>query len=376
LIGAGLLIKSFRRLLDVDPGFNPDNVATMQLAAPASGAETATFYDQLLERVKALPQTDSASLTTALPLTGATYGGPFSIEGKPLDMSGPPPHVYFRTTGPGYFHVMGIPIMKGRDFNGDDTDRSEPVVIVNEALARGFFSEGDAIGKRIKLGAPQNPRPWMTIAGVVKDVRSDGLDTAVTPEMYVPYSQTTGPNSTGGAMTLVVRTNIDSAGSIPAIRREVQAFAKDQPIYNITTMKQLLRQSVAQRRFRMLMLIVFAAVALLLAASGVFGVMGYTVAQRTREIGIRMSLGAQRRDILKMVGQDGLILTSIGVALGLSAALVLTRAISSLLFGVGPLDPPTFTLVSALMAFVSLLACYIPARRATRVDPLVALRYE
>ncbi len=375
LIGAGLMIKSFRRLLDVNPGFDPENVLTMQMALPpakyAAPQEKARFYDQLLARVKALPGIEAASVTTALPLTGETFGGPFSIEGRPLDMTGKPPHAHIRTVTPGYFHVMSIPLITGRDFNDADTNDSVAVVIVNETFARGFFASGDAIGKRIKIGAPTSPRPWMQIAGIIKDVKSDGLDAEAIPEMYLPYAQNIGP-----AMTLVARTVNDPAGSLAAIRRAVQETDKEQPVYNIRTMKQLLAESIAQRRFNMIMLGVFALIALLLAASGIFGLIAYSVAQRTHEIGIRMALGAQSGDVLKLIVREAMVLAVAGVGVGLTGAFVMTRTLTSLLYDVSTTDPATFAGVAGVLTLVALLASYIPARRATRIDPNVALRHE
>lgn len=374
LIGAGLMLKSFRVLLAVEPGFSTDRVLTAQvLLTPARYAEALVrlnFYDQLLARVRAQPGVESASLTTGLPLSGVTYGAPFSIEGKPFDPSGKPPHAYIRTVAPGYFQTLGITLQQGRDFNAQDTAASTPVVIINQTFARDFFN-GDPAGKRFKIGAPGSPRPWMQVAGIVRDVKADGLDAETVPEMYLPFAQ-----NPSAAMTLVARTTGDPSVSVAAVRREVLSIDKDQPVYNIRTMRQLLGASIAQRRFNMLLLGAFAVIALLLAASGLFGVMAYTVAQRTHEIGIRLALGAQTRDVLGLVVGNGMALAAIGVAVGLAGAFGLTRLMSSLLFGVTPTDATTFVVVSIVLLAVALLACYIPARRATRVDPLVALRYE
>lgn len=375
LIGAGLLIKSFWRLLDVDPGFDRENVLTMRMQLPPSKytgpTERLNFYAQLLERVKAVPGVEAASLTTALPLSGETFGGPFSIEGRPLDMTGKPPHTTVRSIAPDYFKVMGMTLTRGREFGSQDTDASVPVVIINETFARGFFAQTDAIGQRIKLGAPGSPRPWMLIAGIVRDVKSGGLDRESTPEMYLPYSQ-----NVSSAMTLVVRTLSNPSNSVAAVREQVQAIDKEQPVYNIRTLTQLFSEAIAQRRLHMILLGAFALIALLLATSGIFGLMTYTVTQRTQEIGIRMALGAQPGDILKLVFGHGMSLTIIGLGVGLAAALILTRLMKSLLFNVSATDPFTFSGVALLLALTALLACYIPARRAMKVDPLVALRYE
>ena len=374
LIGAGLMLKSFRALLAVEPGFSADRVLTAQvLLAPARYAEAPArlnFYDQLLARVRSQPGVESASMTTGLPLTGVTYGAPFSIEGKPFDPSGKPPHAYIRTVAPGYFQTLGITLEQGRDFNAQDTATSTPVVIISQKFARDFFN-GDPAGKRFKIGAPGSARPWMQAVGIVADVKADGLDAETVPEMYLPLAQ-----NTGAAMTLVARTTGDPSGSVAAVRREVQSIDKDQPVYNVRTMQQLLGASIAQRRFNMLLLGAFAAIALLLAASGLFGVMAYTVSQRTHEIGLRLALGAQTRDVLRLVVGNGMALAVSGVAAGLAAAFGLTRLMTSLLFGVTPTDAGTFVGVSVVLLAVALLACYIPARRATKVDPLVALRYE
>jgi putative ABC transport system permease protein len=374
LIGAGLMLKSFHRLLAVDPGFSSERVLTAQLwlASPryAEARAKLNFFDELLNRVRALPGVESASMTTGLPLTGVDFGAPFSIEGRPFDPTGKPPHAYIRTITPGYFQTLDIKLRQGRDFNDHDTETSTPVVIINQTFARDFF-DGSAMGKRFKIGAPNSPRPWMQIEGVVGDVKADGLDSETVPELYLPLAQNAGP-----AMTLVTRTVGDPVDSVAAVRREVQSIDKDQPVYNIRTMRQLLGASLAQRRFNMILLTAFAVIALLLAASGLFGVMAYSVAQRTHEIGLRLALGAQPRDVLKLVVGNGMALALLGVAAGLVGAFTLTRLMSTLLFGVTPTDAATFAVVSVGLLGVALLACYIPARRATKVDPMVALRYE
>jgi putative ABC transport system permease protein len=374
LIGAGLMLKSFRRLLAVDPGFNSDRVLTAQVwLPPARYAEPGAklnFFAELLTRIRALPGVESASFTTGVPLTGVTFGAPFSIEGRPFDPTGKPPHAYIRTIAPEYFRTLDIALQQGRDFNDQDTGTSTLVVIINQTFARDFFN-GSAIGKRFKIGGPQSPRPWLQIAGVVRDVKADGLDAQTVPELYLPFSQNTGP-----AMTLVARTAGDPTGSVAAVRREVLSIDKDQPVYNIRMMNQLLGASIAQRRFNMLLLGAFAVLALLLAVLGLFGVLAYSVAQRTHEIGLRLALGAQPSDVLKLIVGNGMTLALIGVAIGLAGAFALTRLLTTLLFGVTPTDAATFATVSVGLMVVALFACFIPARRATKVDPLVALRYE
>ncbi len=376
LVGAGLMLKSFRRLLQVDPGFNPERVLTMDLSLmPERYAEPTrklVFYDQLLERTRRVPGVEAASLTSALPLSGSIFGGPVSIEGRLLDLAAAmPPRAYLRTVAPDYFRVMSITLRQGRDLNAQDAAQAVPVVVVNEALAHNFFPTGDAIGQRIKLGAPQNPRPWLQIVGIVGDVRADGLDTAATPEMYVPYAQ-----NTMSDMTLVVRTTNDPAASAAAVRAEAQALDQTQPVYHVRTMRQLLAASLAQRRFNMLLLGAFALVAFVLAVSGVYGVISYTVAQRTHELGVRLALGAQTRDVLRLVVTQGLQLVLAGVAAGLLAAFALSRVLNSLLYDVSATDPATFATVALLLIAPAFVACYVPARRATKVDPLIALRYE
>jgi putative ABC transport system permease protein len=270
---------------------------------------------------------------------------------------------------PGYLQALGIPLLSGRPFDEQDKADAPPVVIVNETFARHYWPNGEAVGKRIRTGDEKNP--WRTVVGVVADVKQYGLDTPSTLQLYLPHQQ-----SPSQQMVLVVRTKGDPLSQVAAVRNEVWAVDKDQPVYNIRTMEQLMSKSVAQRRFNMLLLGIFAAVAMALAAIGLYGVMAYAVTQRTHEIGIRMALGAQARDVLKMVVGQGMILTLAGVGIGLVAAFALTRVISSLLFGVSATDPVTFGSIALLLTVVAFLACYIPARKAAKVDPMVALRYE
>ncbi|MBA3439772.1 MAG: ABC transporter permease, partial [Pyrinomonadaceae bacterium] len=375
LIGAGLLIKSFVRLVSVDPGFDPQNVLTLEMALPQSSypkpSDWTVFYQQILERIETLPGVRSASMVSNIPMDRSAPEAPFSIQGRPYDPTGKPPVVRFQMAGQNYFRTMGIPVVRGRDFSKQDTSETSRVVIINEAMAARFFFGDDPLGKYVKLGAPQAPAPWLVIAGVVKNVRSGGLEREVKPEMYLPFVERPRPS-----MTFVLRTQSDPASMAAAVRNEVQALDKNQPIHNVRTMGQVVNASVAQRRFSMFLLAVLAAIALTLSTVGLFGVMAYSVGSRTQEIGIRMALGAQHRDVIKMVVGQGLKLTLIGVGVGLAAASVLTRFLASMLYEVGATDLTTFAGISLLLIAVALLACYIPARRATKVDPLVALRYE
>jgi putative ABC transport system permease protein len=270
---------------------------------------------------------------------------------------------------------MQTPIVAGRRFT--DADSREPAgAIINETMARRFWPDGDEIGQRIRLGNLESPFPWMTIVGVAKDMRHSGLDAEVNPTIFVPYLQPRLPAFAVGSMFLVVRSKLDAASLVTPVRAEVLAMDKDQPITNVSTMRERLARSMAERRFQMLLFGLFGGAALILSTIGIYGVMSYTVTQRSREIGVRMALGAQQTDVFKLVIGQGMLLALIGVGLGLVGAFALTRLMSSLLFGVSATDPLTFSVIALLLAAVALLACYLPARRATKVDPMVALRYE
>lgn len=374
LVGAGLLLKSFERLVEIDPGLNAQNVLSFDISLPASAYASpqncVPFYHQLVERLSALPGIKMASMVSALPFeTGRDT--PFSIDGRPYDPSKPPPVVRFQSAGANYFQTMGIPVKKGRDFTPQDANETSRVVMINETLARTFFPGEDPIGKQIKIGAPAAPNPWLIVSGVVGDVRSLGLAADVKPEMYLPYTQR--PTYT---MTLVARTDIDPNNAIPQIRKEVQSLSSSQPIYNVRTMSKVIDSSLAERRFSMVLLTVLAFIALLLATVALFGVTYYSVTQRTREIGIRMALGARQGNVLKMIVMQGLKLTVLGTVIGLLTALALTRVLTTMLYNVSATDPLTFAGVALLLAFVALLASYLPARKATKIDPNQALRYE
>jgi putative ABC transport system permease protein len=368
LVGAGLMIKSFLRLHAVELGFDPGNVLTMQFSLPGvkygESEQIRAFYRELTERIAQLPGVRSVGAISRLPLAGDRSTTSLTIEGQPV-RSGEQPEVHFRVITPNYFRTMGIPLRAGRELTDSDTETSSAIMI-NESMARKFWPGVDAVGKRVKTRAD-----WITVVGVVADARNFGLDAEARPEVYVSYLQ-----NAQERMRLVIRTATDPLTTVPAVREVVRALDKDLAFSQVLTMTQLLDRSVSQRRLNMLLLGLFAAMALLLAAIGIYGVMSYSVSQRTHEIGVRMALGAERRHIFKLVVGQAATLALVGVGIGLAAALALTRLMSSLLFGVSATDPLTFAGVAVLLTVVALLASYLPARRAMRVDPMMALRYE
>jgi putative ABC transport system permease protein len=373
LVGAGLMLRSFIRLMSVDPGFDPQNALTVVISLPQNKyppLQREAFFQQLLERLRALPGVRSAG--AVYPLLGSgEEGAGFSIGGRPPAAPGEPRLFAPRWVSTDYFKAMKIQLLKGRVFTEGDGPDTPPVVVINEAMARRYWPDEDPIGKRVKSSADGwNKR--CEIVGVVKDVRYTALDTEARAQMYFSFTQF----PYNSVRTLVARTDGDPQSFVPSVRGQVQAIDKDQPISRIRMMEELVAGSVSQRRFNLLLLAVFAVVALLLAAVGIYGVMSYSVEQRTREIGLRMALGAQTRDVLILVVRQGMTLTLIGAGIGLIAALGLTRLVKSLLFGVSATDPMTFFVIPLLLALVAFLACYLPARRATKVDPLAALKAE
>ncbi len=376
LVCAGLVINSFVRLLNYTPGLNPNQVLTAAISLPATRyaerPQVAAFYDQLLSNVAALPGVESVGASSIVPLSGAAVDDPFSIEGRPLDMTRMTVAGH-QSVSPDFFRALNINLLMGRNFTAADAAESPAVAIINETMAKTFWPEqsATAVGQKIKLGAPKAPGNWATIVGVVRDIPHRGLDSSPKPDWYLPQSQ-----SPARTMTLFVRTKLDPASLTTAVRQEVRAIDPAQPLTNVSTMNEIVASSIAPRRFSMLLLTVFAAAALLLATTGVYSVMAYAVSERTREVGIRIALGAERADVIRLILKQGLTLTLIGVAAGLVGAFAAARAITNLLYGVKATDPLTFLTIALLLMFVALLACYLPARRAAKVDPVIALRHE
>lgn len=378
LAGAGLLIRSFQRLRQVDLGFQPDNLLTMRMVLPFQKypkPETRrAFYDELLRRVNGLPGVQSAGMISFLPLSTSGMKFSFSVEGRtaPSDMN--LPFALYRVVSPDYFRAMGIPLRHGRFFDTRDSADSMPVAIVNRRLAEQFWPGEDPTGKRLKIGPLDSRNPWATVVGVVGDVRQAGLYGEQQSELYMPYAQEWRPWV--APRDLVVRTKGDAASLAAAVREAVWAVDKDQPVSDIRTMDQVFAAAISRERFQMLLLTLFATLALVLACVGLYGLISYAVAQRTHEIGVRMALGAEPRDVLRLVIRQGMLLTFAGLLLGIAGGLAATRVMTDLLYGVTATDAVTFITVGGLLLVVALLACYVPARRATKVDPLIALRYE
>jgi putative ABC transport system permease protein len=376
LIGAGLLINSFIRLRTTDPGFDTDNMLTMSIDLPdpkyTEFKRRSAFYDDLIQRVQSLPGVKSAAVTTNLPLLKQGNEISIAIEGRPALPPGQEIIITTRMVSPNYFETMGMRLLKGRALSDQDRKNTPAVVVISEGMAKRYWPGQDPIGKRISPGDPEKPEDWLQIVGVVNDVRQYQLDAQPKPQMYLTYAQV----GFYAPRDLVVKTDVDPASLAATVRRAVWEIDKDQPVSDISTMRVILNESITKQRFSMLLFAIFAGLAMLLAAVGIYGVMSYSVAQRRSEIGIRMALGAQKFDVLKLTIGEGLKLVLIGIGLGLIGAFLLTRLMSSLLFGITATDPLTFAAISVVLVAVALIASYVPARRATKVDPLVALRYE
>ena len=377
LAGAGLLVKSFTRLQAVDPGFDPAGAVTMRISLPGARykepARKAEFYAALMERVESLPGVESAGATVSLPLGGSNYsvGRGFIRDGRPATPEEAANAAYAVVT-PGYFRAMRIPLRAGRAFDERDGADSAKVVVVNESFARKAFAGEDPLGKRIHIW--RDEKFTREIVGVVGDTRPQSLDAGEAPQMYVPHKQ----DASWGGLSVVARARggADPESLVPALREEVRALDRELPAYDVKTLGRVVADSTAYRRLTMFLMAGFAAAALLLAGVGLYGVISYSVAQRTHEIGVRLALGAQRGDVLRLVVRQGMLLTLAGLAAGVACAFALTRLMSGLLYEVSATDPAVYALVSLLLAAVAFLASYVPARRATRVDPMEALRYE
>ena len=385
LVGAGLLVRSFARLMATDPGFRPEHVLSMSVSLPANAYAKAdqirSFYQRLIERVESLPGVRAVGVASDVPLSVRERRA-FTAEGRSMASSGTPPTVATVWPLGNYFEALGIPLKKGRFFTSQDRQGSGLVVLINETMARRFWPGEDAVGKRIKWGVPQSFSPWMTIVGVVGDIKQGPLHTETIPQTYQPYLQVPDPsvenNITGllRSLTLVLRVEGDPNALVAAAREQVRTLDAALPVANVQAMQDVIRQSVSPQRFSMFLLAVFAGAALVLAAIGIYGVLAYSVTQQRHEIGVRLALGATESHVLRLVAGQGMKFVGVGMALGLAASLALTRVLRSLLYEIGPYDPWTFAGVGLLLAAVAFFACYWPARRAAKVDPMVALRYE
>jgi putative ABC transport system permease protein len=377
LVGAGLLIKGFSRLRSVNPGFNPNGVVTMFLQLPttryAEIPKQTQFRRDLFARLNSLPGLQ-AGMVTDIPLGGNYVGHYLLIDGRPPIPKGEEPMVQTLSVMGDYFRVMRIPLRAGRDFTEMDREGQPLVAVVNEELVRQFLPRDNPVGSRIRWAGDDGPPRWMTIVGVVGDVKHSGLDQSTDPAVYEPFVQT--DEHWKRRMNLAIRTDKSSSGLVEEVKAQVWSVDRQIPVSDVQTMGQRMAVSLAQQRFYMLLLGAFAVLAVILAAVGIYGVVAFTAGQSTHEIGIRMALGGQRHDVLRLIVAVGAKLTFVGILVGIVGALALSRLMTSLLFEVKPGDPAIFAAVTIFLALVALAACYIPAHRATKVDPMVALRYE
>lgn len=377
LVGAALLAISYVRVTQIDPGFNPNRVLTAKIAPAAKKypdpKSRSTFYATVLEHLQGLPGVESAGMVMSLPLTGSSMNRGFRVEGRPVPKADENVTMDFQIVSPGYFSTLEIPIKRGRGLSAADTETSEHVIVINDTMARRYWPNEDPVGRRMGIGESSKDTSWRTIVGVVGDNRHASLSEPPVPTAFIAYRQDL---ESWPRMGFVIKAKTDAASLTSAVRKELAAIDPAQPVYAIEPLENLLHASVAQRRFIMMLLGSLSAIALTLAMVGVYGVISFSVSERTQEIGIRMALGARAADVLRMVLGQGIRITLVGILIGVAAAFALTRLLSSLLFAVSATDLRTFSIVAGLLGAVALLACYIPARRATKVDPLVALRYE
>jgi putative ABC transport system permease protein len=378
LVGAGLLLRSFARLVDVEPGFDPKGVLTLNVSLPAAkypdDATVDAFYRDALERVAAIPGVEASGGVDPLPLSNSNMTTTVVVLGRPAPPSAERPEVPYHFATPGYFEAMHIPVLAGRAISARDDLQAPQVAVVSEALARRFWPDGNAVGQRVAMpDADQDPAdaPQIEVVGVVGNVHHEALDVDAKPELYLSHAQ-----QAGRFLTLAVRSSLPPSQLLGSVREAVRAVDPDQPIFEVKTMEQRVAESVAKRRFAMMLAAAFAAAALLLAGVGLYGVLAYFVERSEREIGVRMALGARRADVLRLVVGRGLSYAAVGLALGSLAAAAGSRVIASQLFGVSPVDLVTYASIDALVVVVALAATLIPALRATGVDPAVALRSE
>lgn len=373
LVGAMLLVRSFRNLMSVDPGFSAHNVLSASLSPPeqryGDDQRVRAFYDELLARAQRLPGVTSAGLCQIVPFSGGGGGYPFSVEGYQIGANEPLPVTWRRSVTPDYFKTMGIGVLQGRAFENSDQEKTPLVAIVDEKLARKFFPNGDPVGKRVRLGGEK--APWLTVVGVTRSVKNRQLDEDARYYIYQPFTQWVRREN-----SIVLRSTVDPASLVAGLRSQVASLDSDLPLFDVTTIDESVARSVSSRRLSSMLLLGFSVTAFLLAVIGIYGVISLSVTNRTNEFGIRLALGAQPRNVLQLVVGQGMRVALVGLAIGLAAALTITRLMRSLLFGISATDPVTFAAVALLLALAALAAAYIPARRATKVDPLVALRYE
>ncbi|HYE71853.1 MAG TPA: ABC transporter permease, partial [Blastocatellia bacterium] len=376
LTGAGLMIQSMMRLVNVAPGLEPNNLLVMSISLPQQNLyygppEHPQFAHELQEQVGSIPGVLSVSAVSQLPIGGGAASRAFVIDGRPDPGSQNLPNARYNIACPNYFKTMGIKLISGREFTEQDTENALGVIVINESLANQYWPNDNPIGKRIKIGGFNSDNPWLTVVGVTQDVKQAGLDREAQREFFRPYNQAAWP-----VMTIVVRTASAPAGYVNQIKQALARIEPERPVSGIRTMDEVIDTSLGNRRFPMLLLSAFSLIALTLAAVGISGVVSFSVSQRTREIGIRMALGAQQGDVLRMVLKRSMIAALVGIGIGVIGSLALSKFLAGMLFEVKPMNPIVLSLVSLVLATVAFIACYLPARRAMKVDPLVALRYE